>query len=157
MSRNKHFFDSVRDRVWYHGTDHRSADAISEGQKADFRGLQQSGPGMYVTPWFDNAEAYARSAAKYRGSDVPVVQAGEPRMEKPISLTSLELRNIGRQFRRKNPSVPDQYSEADLGNIALRKKGYDFLHINTNASGDHPDTGVILRPKRWTPIEDIEV
>lgn len=150
-------FDVVKSHPWFHGTDHRSAEAISANQKAEVGPLQQYGPGMYVTPDWFNAETYARMAAKSRGSDVPIISEGSPKMDKPISLKATELETIGKNFRRKNPRVSEDWSDTALGNIALRKKGFDFLHVAENVSGSHNDTGVILRPKSWVTRENHEV
>lgn len=151
VSRSEGFLEEVASKDWFHGTDARSADEVAQRQRADFRGIQVHGPGFYVTPNEDHAREYARS----KGDDA-VVQAGIPMVEKGISLSHAQLANIGAQFRRKNPDVPGLMHDAALGNIRLRQKGYDFLHVNAGAYGDPIDVGVILRPNKWLPIEDRE-
>lgn len=149
MSRNEHFLEEVASKDWFHGTDSKSADDVAQRQRADFRGIQVHGPGFYVTPNEEHAKEYAKS----KGTD-PVVQSGIPMVEKGVSLSHRELSNIGSQFRKKNPNVSGLIHDAALGNIRLRQKGYDFLHVNEGAHGDPIDVGVILRPNKWLAMED---
>lgn len=154
--RGEDFLSEIAGKDWFHGTDSGSADSVARSQRADFRRSQSYGPGLYVTPNEESAASYARGAALVSRQD-PVVQAGVPEVSKAISLTHRQLDNIGRQFRRKHPTSSEEVTNTSLGNISLRTKKYDFLHINEDEHGDPVDVGVILRPKKWLALEDREV
>jgi hypothetical protein len=158
VSRNREFVQSVLNTDWMHGTDERSADNIwDSGQRADFRGIQKFGPGFYVTPHQDHAEAYADSAASYRGAK-GVIQHGVPLTDNPIEVSYHDLENIGRQFKEQHPNPGAQdLPDAHAGNIALRQRGHDFMRVTHGPGWEPIDVGVALRPKVWSPSEEFYV
>jgi hypothetical protein len=137
---------------WMHGTDHRTADELDK-HDAGFHGIQVHGPGLYVTRNRDHAEQYARATAQGTGGH-PVVQYGVVHAENPVRVTHRQLVGLGQDFREKHPSAPDHYGDAALGNLALRQRGHDFIHVTEGHYGDPIDVGIIVRPRRWMPYED---
>lgn len=156
MSRNEEFLNQIASRDWFHGTDQEGADEVARSQRADFRGIQVHGPGFYVTPNVEQAAEYARNRAEYSGR-AAVIQSGIPMIENPVQVTARKLEGIGRQFRQAHPHVSDLMHDAALGNIALRQRGHDFMHVVEGVYGDPIDVGVILRPNKWLAMEDREV
>jgi hypothetical protein len=155
-SRARPLQEEVANRDWFHGTDSGSADSVATRQRADFRGVQVHGPGLYVTPDFDNATTYARAKA-YGTGKAPVVQSGIPMTENPVSVTHRQLVGLGQQFREQHPSPANQsVPDAHLGNLALRQRGHDFMHVTEGVYGSPTDVGVILRPNKWMALEDHE-
>ena len=123
----------------FHGTDRESAENIvTQGARTNFRGIQVHGPGFYVTA--GDTSGYARGADP---QEVGMLL----KAENPIVLRHHEIRNIGAKFRAKAEKPLDQYSDADLGNIALRRKGHDYIHIIEGKDRRPTDFGVVLRPK----------
>lgn len=153
MSRNEEFARYMSERDWYHGTDEPSIQSLDRRQYADFRGIQVHGPGFYITPRFEHAEQYARDRAEHSGSQ-PVVQSGWPVTNSPVQMTHRGLTMLGQQFREEHPHVSGMLHDAALGNISLRQRGHDFLHVIEGVYGDPIDVGVILRPDRWVPDTD---
>lgn len=130
-----------------HGTDASSVqDIVNRGVRTNFRGIQVHGPGLYVTDLDDgSADRYAR------GSN-PQVVGMHILPNKPIFLRHSELTNIGAKFRGKSGRSLEQFSDAALGNIALRQKGHDYIHIIEGKNGMPTDFGVVTRP---TAINEI--
>lgn len=123
-----------------HGTDASSAQNIAErGVRTNFRGIQVHGPGLYVADIDGGADKYARGAN-------PQVVAMHVLPNKPIALRHNELANIGSKFRGKSGRSLEQFSDAALGNIALRQKGHDYIHIIEGKNGMPTDFGVVTKP-----------
>jgi len=161
MSRNEEFedahyssrlFDEVNDREWHHGTTVRGDRSIrSKGARATFTDNPQTqGPGFYVFGDHESAIDHALDITDGTHDD-PAVQSGHVGPTFPMSVTHRHLERLGRQFREANPRVSTYLHDAALGNIALRQKGVDFLHVTENHHGDPADYGVILSPGVWVP------
>lgn len=139
----------------FHGTSERNAAAIAnQGVRTNARPLQSQGPGFYTTPDYGQAAEYAERAASMGGGDPSIVEANiSP--TKGISLKHNELANIGSQFRRKHGERPGVQNKSDtfLGNVALRQKGFDYLHMqegpqrDERTPGAEVDFGIVLNPK----------
>lgn len=168
MSRRAVFEDATTgpQRV-FHGTAESGAESIlSRGVRTGHRFGQSQGPGFYVTPSEQHAEQYAERASGMQAGADPAVLAVDVTPEKGISLRHDELVNIGRQFRRKHGERPGVQNKPDafLGNVALRQKGYDYLHINAGPrkiAGDpetaaETDFGIVLNPKIVSSVERTE-
>jgi hypothetical protein len=140
---------------WMHGTDEETADSLHK-HDAGFHGLQVHGPGLYVTRNRDHAEQYARATAQSTGKR-PVVQYGTIHSENPVSVTHRQLVGLGQEFREKHPESSEMHSDATLGNLALRQRGHDFIHVHEGVYGDPIDVGIIVKPRRWMPYEDHDV
>lgn len=154
--RSQALAEEISHRDWFHGTDQTSADAVANKQRADFRGVQVHGPGFYVTPSMDNASVYARAKA-WGGGGAPVVQEGIPMTRNPVQVTHRQLIGLGQQFREQHPHMADSaIPDAHLGNLALRQRGHDFMHVTEGVHGDATDVGVVLRPNKWLAMADHE-
>jgi hypothetical protein len=153
-SRSNELAEQIANRDWYHGTDQESAHAVAQSQRADFRGVQVHGPGLYVTPSKESASVYARAKAWGGERSAPTVQSGIPMTNNPVSVTHRQLIGLGQQFRDQHPHLKSDLPDAHLGNIALRQRGHDFMHVTEGVYGDPTDVGVVLRPNKWMALED---
>lgn len=152
------------DQNLFHGTAAPSArDILQRGVRTNERPLQSQGPGFYVTPSESRAGAYAERASGLQGGASPVTLGVRVSPSKGISLKHEELLNVGRQFRRKHGDTPGvgEKSDAYLGNVALRQKGYDYLHIQEgprswlSRPGAETDFGVVLSPRAIKSVNDL--
>jgi hypothetical protein len=140
---------------WMHGTDEDTANDLHK-HDSGFHGLQVHGPGLYVTRNRDHAEQYAKATAQFSGKR-PVVQYGVVHSENPVSVTHRQLEGLGREFRDAHPGGNKDYNDAAMGNLALRARGHDFIHVHEGVYGDPIDVGIIVKPRRWIPTEDHDV
>ena len=161
VSRNEEFmnahwdselFDEVNERDWYHGTSGFHDENIRrKGARVGFTDSPQTqGPGFYVFGSEEKARAHALDVAD-SSYETPVVQTGHAGPVFPMRVAHSDLERIGRQFRRDNPRVHPLIHDAALGNISLRQRGVDFLHVTENHNYAPVDYGVVLRPGVWSP------
>lgn len=136
----------------FHGTDEASVDSVLRGQKADRRGTQVYGPGFYTTADRELASIHARDRSRFSHTP-PAVLAGEVTATNPVHIDADDLAALGRKWREQNPRIAQtswaDASDNDLGNIALRQAGHDFMTVQHG----NQETGVILRPKKFDVLE----
>jgi hypothetical protein len=157
MSRNEDFKEFVNKRDWFHGTDEAGQESIElRGARTDFRGIAVHGPGFHLTPDKEQAENYAEEAAD-RTYNAPKVVYGRVNAQNPIEVTHNQLERLGRQFRSNHPNLSPLIHDAAAGNIALRQRGHDFMHVTENGAGDPIDVGVVLRPHAFEAQGDPDI
>jgi hypothetical protein len=144
----------VTSQEWYHGTSGSSARGISrDGQRANVRpqtGGNAFGPGLYVTTDFGTASGYAKATRD------PAVQRGVPDIKNPISVDYESLTALGHHALAKaeeqghvvNNKLADPRA---MGNIELRRRGYDFMHMTDASKSFGGMVGAVIRPGLWKP------
>lgn len=135
------------DTEWHHGTTKENAYAIDDsGVRTNVRGIQVHGPGFYVTPDWETAADYAHAGDRKD----PTIISGFAEAKHPVAVSHHQLVRLGAQFRTEHPHYQGSMDDVALGNIALRQRGHDFMHVTEGKYGTPTDVGVVLRPKVWT-------
>lgn len=140
------------DEDFHHGTDEPGSERIFRGPRTSSPGVL--GPALYVTDDEDLALTYAQGRSKASGHS-PAIVSGTVQSDRVFTTDREGLREAGRSapedLRQRVlgshvlTSTPNTDHDALVGNIWLRKQGYEAIHL--------PDefTAMVLRPRAFHP------